>query len=194
MSVLAVDRQVTGIARFTARLVEALSRLTPLRLVSVTPEAAAVLGKLCTALLSGQEIVLEQGALPPIGTDLPRWVERLIYLPHQRHDAQLAAERPGVFTALRSADRHFGREVGIFYDFTPVLLPWAHSPMTRSSFGHFFGEQSQVYDKVVAISRSTQFDARWLSPVSPEDVIVGYPGPSLCVHRHAHSAPVVRHP
>src|SRR5262249_3183445 len=89
-------------------------------------------------------------------------------------------------------DRHFGRELGIFYDFTPLLLPWTHAPLTRQSFGVFFTQTAKLYDKVIAISESTKSDASWLTPLADEDVVVGYPGPSLCVGRHAHTGPVTR--
>jgi glycosyltransferase involved in cell wall biosynthesis len=45
---------------------------------------------------------------------------------------------------------------------------------------------------LVAISASTKQDAHWLCAAEAGDVVVGYPGPSMCVHRHAHGRPVQR--
>src|SRR5262249_28043564 len=42
------------------------------------------------------------------------------------------------------------------------------------------------------ISEATRSDAGWLCAVPPEDVVVGYPGPSLCVRTHADCEPVER--
>src|SRR5262249_29463797 len=35
-------------------------------------------------------------------------------------------------------------------------------------------------------------DARWLCALPNDDIVVGYPGPSLCVHAHAYPGPVTR--
>src|SRR5205085_10553544 len=51
---------------------------------------------------------------------------------------------------------------------------------------------SGLSDGAVAISKATQDDAHWLTPLPPEKVVAAYPGPSLCVHRHAHAGRVER--
>jgi glycosyltransferase involved in cell wall biosynthesis len=56
----------------------------------------------------------------------------------------------------------------------------------------FFAQTSALCDKAIAISRSTRADARWLCALPQEDVVVSYPGPSLCVHDHACTASVCR--
>jgi glycosyltransferase involved in cell wall biosynthesis len=93
---------------------------------------------------------------------------------------------------LRPAERHFGRELAILYDFTPLLLPRTHQRDTCLDFGDFFSRTARGCDKLVAISHSTRADARWLCPVPQQDIVVGYPGPSMCVRSHAHSWPVPR--
>src|SRR5205807_868553 len=101
-----------------------------------------------------------------------------------RHDGRRAAGCAGVFTLLRPPERHFRRELSILYDFTPLILPWTHVPDTCEHFGIFFSKSSGLCDKAVAISQSTKADADWLCAIPNEDVVVGYPGPSLCVKAH----------
>lgn len=185
-------RNLTGIARFVARLVEALSRITPLRLVTTIQGEHARSMRLSTALLCGQEIPVEVGSLPFADGNLDAWARKLLRRPRYRHDFDLASRAPGLYTLLRPAKRHFARELCIFYDFTPLLLPWVHVPETLEHFGKFFAESSGVCDKGVAISESTRTDASWLAALPASDIVVGYPGPSLCVHEHAFSPPVTR--
>jgi glycosyltransferase involved in cell wall biosynthesis len=140
----------------------------------------------------GYEILLEGAPLDQADQDLDGWVRRLLHRPRRRHDGQLARECPGLFPGLRPAARHFRRELGILYDFTPLLLPWTHAPDTRQHYGRFFARTAGLCDKAVAISEATKRDAGWLCAVPAEDVVVGYPGPSLCVRSHAQPGPVTR--
>lgn len=187
-----LSKHLTGIARLTARLVEALSRQTDLRLLSGVPSDAAVHPDIEPRLLCGEEIHLRRGELPPADSDLDGWVARLFRRPLYPHDPALAAQATCLFSVLRPPLRHFRRELGIFYDFTPLLLPATHAAETRASFGRFFTETAPLCDAMIAISQSTQSDARWLTPLPDEAVHVGYPGPSLCVASHAHPRPVPR--
>ena len=187
-----LTKHLTGVGRFIARLLEALAPRVPLRLVTCVDRTWARLFRLSTVLLVGSEIAVDPGALGRVDEDLAGWVRRLLRLRQRRHDPARAAEAPGLYTMLRPPGRHFRRELGILYDFTPLLLPWTHQKDTCESFGAFFAEASRAFDKVVAISDSTRADARWLCAVPPGDVVVGYPGPSMCVHRHSHAAPVRR--
>jgi len=183
---------LTGIGRFVARLVEALARRSPLRLVNTIQADLARSMRLSTALPCGQEIAVNPGDLPGADRDIEAWRKELLRLPHARHDAELASRSAGLFTLLRPATRHFSCEISILYDFTPLLVPWAHVPETREHFGIFFTQSSRLADKAVAISRSTQADASWLCSLPAEDVVVAYPGPSLCAREHAHSGGVTR--
>src|SRR5262249_30248916 len=63
---------------------------------------------------------------------------------------------------------------------------------TRLHFARFFDTTAKLCDKLVAISRSTRNDARWLLSRSENDMVLGYPGPSMCVHRHASNKSVER--
>jgi len=96
----------------------------------------------------------------------------------------------GLYTALRPAFRRFRKELGVLYDFTSLLLPWCHNLETRQHFANFFG-QTTSFDRFLAISQSTKHDSKWLSACDRE-VVVSYPGPSMCVRRHASGRSVER--
>lgn len=180
---------LAGIGRFVARLIETLSRLTPLRLVNLAQGRGL---KLSGALPYGREIRVTDNDCPTVGADLDLWVRRLLQCPNHSLDFYAARLCPGVFTMLRPSERYFGREVCILYDFTPLILPWTHVPEIRNQFGRFFAETSRLCDKAVAISEATKADASWLCAIPSNDVIVGYPGPSLCRQSHAYEGPVER--
>lgn len=183
---------LAGIGRFVARLIEALSRLKTLHLVNLADRDLTEGLKLSNALPNGREIRLTANDLPVIGADLDLWVRRLLRRQHYDLDFGAALQCPGVFTMLRPSKRQFGREVCILYDFTPVILPWTHVPEIRNRFGRYFAETSSLCDKAIAISEATKADASWLCAIPNEDVIVGYPGPSLCVQSHAFAGSVKR--
>jgi glycosyltransferase involved in cell wall biosynthesis len=187
-----LGKHLTGIGRFVARLVEGLARLTPLRLITTIGGKHARSVNLSGALLCGQEIHITGADLPAADGDVGGWARQLCRRPRHRHDERQARRSTGVFTALRPRERHFRRELGIFYDFTPLVLPWTHTPHTCREYGAFFANHAKLFDKAVAISAATKADAGWLSALPCNDVVVGYPGPSLCVHKHAHPQPVAR--
>jgi glycosyltransferase involved in cell wall biosynthesis len=143
-------------------------------------------------LTSKEEMAVEPGELPEDDGDLAVWARRLFVRPRRPHDSGAAARCAGIFTCFRSPQRRFRREVGILYDFTPLLLPQTHSSDTRERFGALYAQDLAKCDKVVAISRSTKSDAGWLTALASEDVMVSYPGPSMCVDSHAHKEPVQR--
>ncbi len=181
-----LGRRFTGIARFTARLVEALSRVAALRLICTLDRAEVRRLGLRPDLVAGQEVRVGTGTLGPADADVEQWARALLRRPRNagKADPGLAC----VFTQFRPRERRFRREVGILYDFTPLLLPWAHVAGTRALFGEFFSRTASLCDKVVSISRATKSDARWLSTLADGDVVLGYPGPSLCVETHAAGA------
>jgi glycosyltransferase involved in cell wall biosynthesis len=189
-----LPRHLTGMGRFVARLIEALVKHTPLRLVCTIQAHDARRMKQSTRLVCGQEIRLQPGELPGADDDIEGWVRRVLRRRVVRHDGDLAGRSTGLYTWLRPAHRHFRREINVLYDFTPLVLPWTHTEETRYAFGHFCAERVGTGDKAVAISASTKADAAWLSNLAPEQVVVGYPGPSLCVGKHAHAGPVPRRP
>jgi glycosyltransferase involved in cell wall biosynthesis len=165
------ERQLTGIGRFVLRLVEAMSRLIPLRLFG--------------GPLDGDDIVLPPRTLGDVDASVPDVVRAIVRRPRSRRHDQAVCRGAAVYTALRPAYRRFRKELGVLYDFTTLLLPWCHSQKTRIHFARFFDTTAKLCDKLVAISRSTLNDARWLLSRSENDVVFGYPGPSMCVHRHA---------
>ena len=185
-------KQLTGIGRFVARLVEALAKLTSLRLINTIEGEHADSMRLSSALPCDQEILVPRGSLPAADGDLQAWSKHLFYCPRRSHDRELAQRSAAVYTMLRPAERHFRRELAILYDFTPLVLPWAHVKETRFQFGRLFCESARMCDSVIAISHSTKQDAVWMSTAAAEQVVVGYPGPSLCIDRHGSDRPVTR--
>jgi glycosyltransferase involved in cell wall biosynthesis len=185
-------RHLTGIARFAARLVEALARLTPLCLFSTVEGDFDGNMRWPNPLPSGYEIAVDRPDIGEADGDLDGWTRRLLGRPRRRHDAGLAGRCAALYTMLRPARRHFRREFCLLHDFTPLLMPWAHVALTRSQFGALFGHNAGLCDALLADSRSTQSDAGWLCSPPAEGVVLGYPGPTLCVRGHAHPGPVVR--
>lgn len=183
--------KLTGVSRFAARLVESLGRRVSLVLTTFLDPANARRNGLSMDLVRGQEIRLGAGEAPPIGADVTAWARCLCRRAHRRWNAADAARASGVYTWSRLADGCFGREIGIFYDFTPLIVPWSHAVALRQEFQRQV-VQSRAYHKVLAISESTKADAAWLCPVAQSDIVVGYPGPSQCVAKHAHAGRVER--
>jgi glycosyltransferase involved in cell wall biosynthesis len=185
-------KYLAGIARFTARLVEALACLTPLRLFSTVQGDFDGNMRCPNPLPCGYEIAVDRPDLGPADGDLDGWTRRLLKRRRRAHDAGLARQCPALYTMLRPAQRHFRRELCLLHDFTPLLMPWAHVPLTRSQFGTLFSHNAGRCDALLADSRSTRFDARWLCVPPAESVVLGYPGPTLCLATHAHAGAVVR--
>lgn len=171
------EKHLTGIGRFTARLIEAVARRRPVCLFSTDGTG---------------DVVLQPATVPPSDHDLARWARALLRGQRERHDSTRAGRSPAIWTALRPPERHFRRELGILYDFTTLLLPDTHADHTRHHFGNFFGVAARSCDQLIAISHSTKHDAGWLCALPNEHVVVGYPGPSLCVQQHACGEPVPR--
>jgi glycosyltransferase involved in cell wall biosynthesis len=141
---------------------------------------------------AGEYLPVPAAGLPESDPDLESWTRELLRGPRQPLDGHSVGECAVIYTALRPPVRCFRREIGILYDFTTLLLPWTHGPQTREHFGAFFAKTSALCDKLVAISLSTKRDAQWLCAADNQDIVVGYPGPSLCVRQHACPDPVVR--
>ena len=143
-----LERRLTGIGRFVARLIEALVRRRPVRLFSTAGRG---------------DILLTPETVPDADADVARWARELVSRRRLAHDNELACRSPAIYTALRPPERHFRRELGILYDFTTLLLPWAHADVTRTHFGAFFGKTCTLCDGLLAISHCTKHDASWLS-------------------------------
>jgi glycosyltransferase involved in cell wall biosynthesis len=165
-----LEKRLTGIGRFVARLVEALARLVPLSLFTSGAD---------------QEIDVSGLELPEADCDIQAWRRRLLQRQWRCRRFSSLSPSAAVYTNLRPSERLFRKEVGILYDFTTELLPRAHEPRVREDYGNFFGRTSAACDKLLAISYSTKRDAGWLCAKPDSDIVVGYPGPSLCVRQHA---------
>src|SRR6516225_6732045 len=179
-----LQQKLTGVGRFVARLVDYLARRVPLRLVTTIHPERAEKQHLIKELLCGLEIAVDQSNVPPNDGDITTWRRNILKLPTKRHDPQLASQCPGVYTFLRPGVRHFRREIGILYDFTPQIVPWTHTLEMRYEFAGFSRHACTLFEKALAISESTKADATWLSPMSEENITVAYPGPSQCLHGH----------
>jgi glycosyltransferase involved in cell wall biosynthesis len=187
-----LSKNLTGIGRLVARMVEALARRSAVRLVTTMQRDQARSLGLSTALLCGEEIRLKPGALPGADGDVAQWTRNLLRKARQRHDPGAARKHAGIYPSLRPAERHFRREICYLHDFTPLLLSWTHLPGTCEHFGIFFTKTSSLCDAAVANSHSTKNDARWLLAMPEDRVVVGQPGPSLCVVEHAYPHSVTR--
>jgi glycosyltransferase involved in cell wall biosynthesis len=169
-------RHLTGIARFTARLLEALSRRRPLRLFTLSDATR-------TRPTPRREIAVD-APLPSADADVQRWCRALLRR-RWRAPAADAHRHACLYTLYRPPARLFAREISILYDFTPLLLPACHVPATRHTLGHFFSTALPRSDGAVAISHSTRHDATWLCDLPAGAVVTAYPGPSLCTRQHA---------
>src|SRR5262249_54764429 len=145
-----LGRHLAGIGRFAARLIEALARLTPLRLINTIQGEHARNMRLSRVLRCGQEIALTDMELPSADSDLARWVRRLFYRRPQRHDTRLAERCAVLYTMLRPPQRHFRRELCLLHDFTPVLMPDYHVAETREHFSALFTQTAALRDQLVA--------------------------------------------
>src|SRR5205807_2088845 len=115
------------------RLVEALSQFTQLRLVTTVQDDRPFLRS--AELRCGQEIIIQPGELPPANGDLVEWSKRVMARRSVPHDHDLARRSTGLYTMLRPPEKHFRRELSILYDFTPLIVNWAHVPGVQARFG-----------------------------------------------------------
>src|SRR5487761_779278 len=183
--------KLTGIGRFSCRLVQSLNRLAPLRLTTFLDPRTQLAHELNRDLVRGQQIELDIGEATESGANLADWVVELCRRPKHPSAGAVARRHTGIYTWTRPDERRFGRELGIFYDFTPLIVGWSHTAGLREGF-HRQVTASSLCEKIVAISECTKADAAWLSAVPQHDIEVAYPGPSQCVEKHIHSWPVER--
>ena len=174
---------LTGLGRFVARLIEALSRQRPLRLCTLGEGAEG----------PPREVIAIDAPLPPADHDVQQWAASVRARPRRPPDAD-AARSPCLYTYTRPARRLFAREVSVIYDFTPALLPEMHVAETRRQLGAFYSRTLPLADAALAISQCTRHDATWLSDLAPEAIVAAYPGPSLCDRRHAAPPAAKRQP
>jgi len=172
------ERHLTGIGRYTARLALALARRS---------------GGAVRFASQNDEVLAPRGLDWSQDQDLARWarkVSRGRRVPLDRVD--IPADTVAVYGCLREPFRRFPFEVSVLHDFTTQVVPHTHADRTRTQFNAFFAGGLLASDAVVAVSRSTKADARWLCDVPPENVAVAPSGPSLCVDRHLHASTVRR--
>jgi glycosyltransferase involved in cell wall biosynthesis len=186
-------RRLTGIGRLVARLIDQLVRRTPLRLVTGFPHEQVWHSGGAPKPSVRMEIAIGPDNRPEdMGTDVHHWRNTLLRFPLAPYDAVRANECAGVYTFLRSRDRLYRQEVGIVFDFSPLLLPETHLEGVRRAYAASFGAGLQEFDKIIAISDATKTDAEWLYGYPAENISVAYPGPSQCVEGHLFTGPVHR--
>ena len=170
--------RLTGLSRYTARLTLALAGMVPVHFFSES---------------EGMQLI------PPADLDWSRdqdlavWSRR-VWRSGRVPIGPAPANGIGLYCTLRPMHHHFPFEVSVLHDFSPYTVPHTHLDSTRDMFGGFFSKALPVSDLAIAVSHSTKADAAWLSPMDPDRVIVAHSGPSLCVARHEHQAPVERLP
>jgi glycosyltransferase involved in cell wall biosynthesis len=154
-------------------------------LITSLPRGVAIQNVPGSNLHQGLEIRLEPGREAPRATDLQDWRDVILAQPVHPCDTS-AHEGPIVHTFMRTAEGGaYSREIGILYDFTPLVVPHTHRDDTRRAFSEYCDRDLPHHDAFLAISESTRFDAEWLGGIDPDCVAVAHPGPSQCVETHA---------
>jgi glycosyltransferase involved in cell wall biosynthesis len=170
------DRHLTGIGRYTARITLALAKKATIRFIS-----------------QGQEIVAPLDLSWDQDQDLGHWGRR-VWKGRRQELGSIPSDSVGLFCCLRPVERTFPFEISVLHDFTPLVVPHTHSEKTRGLFRGFFALALPSSDAAIAVSHSTKADAAWLCDMPQERITVAHSGPSVCVERHAHRAPVERRP
>ena len=173
------EKHLTGIGRYTARVALALAKVgARVRFVAGDDEVFAP---------TGHDWSQDQ--------DLARWARRVWRgrrLPLDKVD--VPADCLALYGCARGPTRRFPFEVSAVQDFTPLIVPWTHTAKTRAEFQTFFARDLLRSDAAITGSHATKADARWLCDFDPAKIVVAPYGPSLCVERHLHPAPVERLP
>ncbi|WP_169976781.1 glycosyltransferase [Tautonia rosea] len=170
------DRHLTGIGRYTARVVLSLARLVPLRFFS-----------------NGKELILNGELDPNLDQDLGS-LGRWIWSSRREPLGTPPARSAGLFGCLRPVEKLFPVEMSILHDFTPLVVPWTHSEKTRGMFRGFFAKSLLSSDCALAVSHATKADAGWLTPFPQHRIVVAHSGPSLCVESHCDDSTPERRP
>ncbi|WZO99728.1 glycosyltransferase family 1 protein [Isosphaeraceae bacterium EP7] len=168
--------QVTGIARYTARLAMALGQRWPVRFF---------------IFATGEQVIPGPDLTWSHDQDLNDWT-RIVREAPRRPLATPPKDSIGLFCAHRPDWKIFDREVSVLHDFAPLIVPDTCTELTRIAFRTYFADALPLSDLVMADSHSTKADAAWLSSVEPERVVTAYPGPSMCVGSHLHKKPIKR--
>ncbi len=169
-----LDKHLTGIGRYAARLALALSKRRRVRFFA-----------------GRRELITPRGLDWSPDQDLGRWARRATS--GRRPDlAAIPDDALGVYCCLRPSERLFRYEASVLHDFTPQVVPATHTEATRGLFNGFCAVTMKSSDVALAVSHSTKADAAWLADFNPDRVVVAHSGPSLCVERCLHAARVPR--
>jgi glycosyltransferase involved in cell wall biosynthesis len=170
------DRHLTGIGRYTARVLLALANRVTTRMIS-----------------QGQEVIPPSNLSWSQDQDLGLWGRR-VWKGRRVELGPISDSAIGLYCCLRPQERLFPFEVSVLHDFTPLVVPQTHTEKTRALFRGYFGHTLLSSDAAIAVSYSTKADAAWLCDLPQERIVVAHSGPSVCVERHAHGSPVERRP
>jgi glycosyltransferase involved in cell wall biosynthesis len=170
------DRHLTGIGRYTARIALALARLGPVRFFS-----------------QGDEVLAPEGLDWSQDQDLGAWARR-VWRGRRRPLGTPPGDSLAIYGCIRPEEHRFPFELSVLHDFTPLVVPYTHSEKTRGLFQGFFAKTLLSSDAALSVSHSTKADAAWLCDFPQDRIVVAHSGPSLCVERHLHAAPVERRP
>ena len=170
------DKHLTGIGRYTARLALAMHSIREIR------------------FFTGNQVIEPPADLAwDQDQDLNGWAN-LLWQGEKVPLESIPTGSLGIWPMLRPIERTFDYEVTILHDLTPLLLPHTHTGGTRSHFQGLCSKAIVSSDIALAVSHSTKADAEWLSNIEADRIVVAHSGPSLCVARHGHTAPVERQP
>src|SRR4029077_12226071 len=100
-------RKLVGIGRLVSRLIEALARLRPLRLITTIQGDLARNMRMSNALRCGQEMDLANPCFPKADPDVTSWPRKLLRRPLRPLDESLLEQCAVLYTMLRPPVRRF---------------------------------------------------------------------------------------
>jgi len=176
------EPQITGIGKVTINIIKELNKTKNIRLFSTRPSEYRLKNR-PNYPYNGFEIRIPRGFIEeccPNDLESNDIVNRIYDLNVVCSDQYHKIQSRVIYPFLRPLEKNFKEEVGIFYDFTPQVTPWAHSPETIHHLSNLYAISCSLFDKIVCISKNTRHDARWLSHADPKKVTSCYLGPSQC--------------
>jgi glycosyltransferase involved in cell wall biosynthesis len=191
-----LTRSITGIGRYIVRVLDELARMAPVRLLSYHRwDTVACCTRRWPRLYCGREIELTPENVPPRGTDVRTWRDKVLACRSRPLDTAAARDGAVVFSWSRwPGGPSFAREIGVVYDMSPLVLPHTVPRPLLESFAPYSERDIPQFDSVLTISQATKDDIAWLTDVDPRQVAVALPGPSQCVETHAYRGHCRRDP
>jgi glycosyltransferase involved in cell wall biosynthesis len=180
-----LNPRLTGIQRYTVRVIQSLAHMTRVRLVTPIPwDAACWHNWRLTRLCAGYEIEVSPANVPSSALDVKAWRNQVIRLPNRPIDPAELGDAACLLPWCPEFLPRFSRQVGIVYDMTPLILPRTVSSELYELFGEYCEQDLRRFDGMLAISHATKSDVAWLAGIHPSRIEVAYPGPSQCLDSH----------